>query len=530
MRRALLHLTLSSLALGGAACDGCGPKPSAGPAGRFISGADDVVVTGQVALVARAQSDWSEIFSVVFTDSQRQQARQELALALGFDPTDEAAIRKAGLDPAGRWAAGWSAERDHWVIAVPALDADRVVDAVVDFSRRRFGAEPRTSGGVTRLVSTFGPEEVERAAVAARDDAVLWVLGQDAARVLGAVRAHDLPDSAAALDDRPSSLAMRVDIDGPALSAWLRRARVRDADRLGALAAAWASRFDLFASVSEDGLDLDGAFALTADGEQALIDARPAPGAGLAAVRAVAVPDAILAVAGAIDPEMLFETLLPPESEARVALDEARSEGRLLVDPEREVLPALSGAFAASAGAGDLSGLEFRELVGAPQQALWTAIAVGRRAESGADPYSTLLEAAQASEEVEVESRRLADTTIHAFRGRGTLLTEAAQLADAWILSNEPAVMNRILSSTPSDARPPPLLEIEARFPELARVLKTFRAASLPLFVRATWAQILDAVGLLGDATFRASADGDRLSTRLTLRLQSPEKAETANP
>ena len=128
-----------------------------------------------------------------------------------------------------------------------------------------------------------------------------------------------------------------------------------------------------------------------------------------------------------------------------------------------------------------------------------------------------------------VESRTLGDVEITGIRTAGTLLTEAAEIDHAWVAANEPAVMNRVLGASPADTSPLPLLRVEARFSELHRVLKTFRAGSLPLFVRATWAQILDAVDLLGTASVEANPEDGALGVDFDLRLRPPE-APAASP
>jgi hypothetical protein len=526
------HIALAAgLAFGLAACDGCRERPAESNAARFISADDDVVLIGDVSAGAHVIAVWQRVFETLLTDSQRQQAEQELALFLGFDPLDRESLKAAGFEPEAQWAAGWSAERDHWIVALPASDAKTLAATAIDLARRRFGAEARTDNGVTRLVTAFGTEEVERAAVAIREGVVLWVVGHDAAGVLATVKPMEAEASAApAIATSPGAQVRgRVNVDGPALAAWARRARIRDGERIATQIASWAERLDISLAFSKAGLDLDGRFALTEAGRTALDDARPEASKSLGAVRAVAVPDAILVALGAVDPNLLFETVLPENSEARKALDRARAQDELAFDVERQLVPALSGAFGVSVGAGDLSELTFRELVGAPQKTLWTSFAIGRRADADASPYEQILESARETPSMTVENRALGDVQITAFRTAGTLLTEVAEIEHAWVASNEPAVMNRVLGNEPADAPPPPLLRIELRFSELHRVLKTFRAGSLPLFVRATWAQILDAVDLLGTASVEADPEGGALGVDFDLRLRPPE-APAASP
>jgi len=236
-RSSVLLLLGLSLTLQILACDGCGPRPGAGSAPRFISSDDEVVLVGRTSVVADVYDRWEAVWATVFTPSQREQARRELALTVGVDPLDVDALRETGLDPKQPWAAGWAAERDHWIVALPALDERKLHDAIVDWSRRRYGAEARVAGDVTRLVAAFGPEEVERAAVGRRDGVVLWVIGRDAARVLGGLRSHPAPESASSLWDDTADLRGRIDIDGPTLSKWARRGGFRDAERLARLLA-----------------------------------------------------------------------------------------------------------------------------------------------------------------------------------------------------------------------------------------------------------------------------------------------------
>lgn len=530
MRRvfALPHLALAaSLAAALVACDGCRERTRSPGAARFVSSDDDVVLMGDVAAGAHAMTAWQRVFETILTEAQRAQAKQELALTLGFDPLDVEALKTAGFDTGAQWAAGWSATRDHWVVALPASDAKKLQDTVVEFGRRRFGAEAREASGVTRLVTAFGTEEVERAAVATRDDVVLWVVGRDAARVLTSIAPKAEPEIAACSAEE--DVCGRVKVDGPTLATWARRARVRDGERLANELASRSTRIDFGLAFSERGLDLDGELQLNQAGREALEQARPDGSKNLGAVRAVAVPDAIVVALGAVDPELIFETVVPEGSETRKAIDDARAQGRLAFDVEKQLVPALSGAFGLAAGAGDLSELSFRELVGAPQKALWTAFALGRRPGVEASPYDQILASARETPAIEVDRRTLDEVEITAFRTAGTLLTELAEADDAWFAANEPAVMNRILGSTSADAAAPPLLRVEARFTELHRVLKTFRAGSLPLFVRATWAQILDAVKLLDTASVEAKALDGALGAEFELRLR-PLEASAPSP
>lgn len=521
---------LGALALA-PACDGCRSQPSAAGAPSYISLQDDVVVVGDVSWAADGYQAWKRVWDTILTEAQLAQAEQELGLVLGFNPVDLDAVGDAGLRPSGQWAAGWAAERDHWVIALPASDPAKLKDTVIDYARRRLGTEPREAEGVTSLISTFGPEEVERGAVSVRGDVVLWVLGRDATRVSSSVALLSQEASAASLGgaaDEKVGLRGRVDVDGPALAAWARRSRVRDGERIAGVIAAWATRFDFALSLTPEGLDLDGRLALTEDGRGALKQATPEGGASLAAVRSVAVPDAIVSVVGALNPQFLFETLLPADSEARRAIDEARARGQLVIDLEKEVVPALSGSFALALGAGDLSELSFRELVGAPERNLWSAFAIGRAPDVEASPYDFLMKSAEETEAIQLDRRNVADVEIIALRTSGTLATELAQTPKAWFGTNEPAIMNRILAQEASESTAPSLLEADVRFAELARALKSFRAASLPLFVRATWAQILDAVDLLGAAELEISEDEGGLQVDFGLRLREPAESEPA--
>lgn len=511
-------------------CDGC-RRPAApnNSAARYVSSANDLVLVGDVDLGPQIFASWQRLIQVLSTDAQREQARRELALSLGFDPLDLGALLSAGLDPDGQWAAGWSAEREQWVVALPASDVAKLQDTLVDLGRRRFGAEARVEGGATKLVTSFGPEDVERAAIRTQDRVVLWVSGSEAGQTLAALQPLEPAASAASLAASDAQLAGRANIDGPALIAAARDARIRDGERIAGLIETWTRRFEFSANFSEAGLGLKGRLALTDAGRELLTKARPPSFAASSAVRAAAVPDAILVAAGALEPEVVFDTLIPPGSETRKGIEEAREQGRLLIDIEKEIIPALSGALAASVGAGDLSALTFRELVGAPQKVLWSAFAVGRRPEAESSPYEALLEAAGSAQGVDVETRPVDDVEVTSFRTADTLVTEVAELEQAWFAANEPAVMNRVIARRDqSDAAALPLLEVEARFGELHRILQTFRAGSLPLFVRATWAQILDAIELLGTAHLKAEARDDALGVQVDLRLRPPADSTKA--
>jgi len=512
------------------ACDGCRPNAGGEGPARFIPAEDDILLTGSARVGVDLFSDWRSLWDTILSDAQLVQARAELERAFGFDPTDAEALEQAGFDPQGRWAAGFSAERDHWIVALPASNVSALIATVTEYGQKRFGAEPRTEDGVTRLVASFGPESVERAAILSRGNVVLVVVGARAAEVAATLKPLSASESAAALDDegRATAVRGRFDIDGPALAAFARRSGLRDAERLAGVAGAWATRMDFSARFSPDGLELDNELILTDEGRAALGRATLEPAPHLAAVRAVAVPDAIIDIVGGIDPNFVFETLLPEGSEGRKAIDEARASGQLAIDLEREVVPALSGTFSASMGAGDLSDFEFRELVGATQKALWTSFAVGRNPGVEASPFQLLLESARKANVLSIETRTLSDAEIVRFRAAGTLISEAVETEHAWFGSNEPVVMNQILTRGPPDDAAPSLLEVEVRFPELHRALSTFQAGSLPLFVRATWAQILDAIDRLGALELEVHAEGQRLELDLGLGLEPPSAASEA--
>ncbi len=517
MLQSLPPVALVSLALLTVSCDGCRPPPASGGTLTYIDGRDDVVVTGQVEVLAEVLKRWNTVLSSVITEPQMKQLRLDLALVFGFDPLDADKLRGAGFRVPGRWAAGFSAERGTAVVALPASDPERLAQTVVDHVVARTGAEVTDLAEGRSLFTTFGPDRVEQGAVLVRGSTVLWVIGPGAAKQIGALVPQAV--SAVALDEGRGESLVRARIRPQALDVLVGR-RLSPAD--AKLVRETLESVDVELDIDPRGLDVHSEAALTPAG---LAKAKRLKADGTdASVRSVEVPDAIVIAHGQVDPRGAFDLLAPPGGPIRRELEAARSQGRLLFDLEASIVPALSGAFSLVVGAGDLSQLSFGALVGNPQGSLWSAMGLGRKSVE-LDPFEEVLQQAQGADSATVESRLVKGLTVRSVRSGGVLVAEAVTTDRAWFVSNEPAVMNRVLARLDATAEPLPPLGIEVDFVELRRVLGTFRAASLPLFVRAIWAQGLDALGLLEFA--RAEAEWSDRGLRGSGRLQFRDVAET---
>lgn len=507
-------------------CNGCPGTPGdTAPATRWVDRAFSVKVRARVDTALQARRRFDPLTAKVLTPDQLARLSDEMRLALGFDPTSEESLRDAGLDVDGQVA--WGLEPDRLLVSIPAGRPNELFDLISEQLERRFGKPPQASDGIFRFDRSFGPDVVEAAALARHASVVLLGVGPGASELVKAARS--LPEARSSTPELESDAPVRIVVTPDPRE--LRRAvdalpdpgRI-DVDRLTDLAEDLGT-LTLDGHFTERGAGMDGLWKLEGDLLERFgglgVKGRAPP-----AVEAVNQAGPFLVLQAAMAPRRLYAALVPPGSPTARAVDQAREEGRLFIDPE-PLFDDLSGHFGLAVGGGDLREVPFKALVGNPLAHLWTLFVAGK--DSGADlELGKLQDRMKTSQQIDVQDVTIRDRAASRWVSKeGVHLVTGVELEDAVLLANEDAVLDRVLAELPDARMDPGLFHVELRFDELEAVLRTFPGARLPLVFRALWARGLDALTALEAATVRVdtSSMGLKFDARLTL-----DPAESSAP
>ncbi len=525
-------------------CRGCGSTPSEPPTHFVAKDAEVVVEVRDVRTLVRLREALAHELGAFITTGQVDSLRQELALTLGFDPSTDDGLKKAGVRTEGQVAVqledgGRSA---MWVI--PVDDAAKFKQTVHDAAAARVGANKTTvEGEITLYQGEFGPQLVTVAACAVARGAGLVGAGPKAKEMVAAALLRKPEDSVASHPEYAKQVgALGQSWDVRAISPSGARAVV-DAVQLimrrpgfvlpaglgGLVSAGWSL------DAKPTGLEMQGRLRLDEGGmERArkLFTGAKAP----AGIRALDVPAAaaVLQVGG--DPSALIAMLAPPGSANRAELDRffERVKSDVGTDPEHDVIPLLSGHGAVSVGAGDLSRLTLMALQRNPMSALWTVFAVGTKDEETIKTIEQRLDPGLKARQFEISTRNAAGQDVRVVAqvdptsGARATLVETFGKAGAMVFSNEPAITNSVVANAGGRDLLAGVggLALELRFGVLAQQLKTFPIAALPALFRAIARKIVDAVALLDVATLQAKLAPDGIDLHGELKLAIAPKSE----
>lgn len=543
MKRALALLALSMAALH-VGCKGCGTEPSE-PSINFVpKEAEAVLEVRDIRLLVRLREGITKNLSAFVTPAQVESLRQELLLTLGFDPSSDEGLTKAGLKKKGSIAVQLEDGGRSALWVLPIADAKKFGLTVQNVAAARVGVSKTTTekskaGEITVLQSEFGPDLVTVAAYATKGSVGFIGAGKKAKALVSAALATTAKTSVASHPEyakQVGALGQRWELrmispsGGKALSSALallsRRMSAPIADPGAAkhlISAGWS------ADLTRSGVKAQGKLRLDEEGLATAKKLFVPEGKTPAGVRAIDIPGAALLLQVAGDPDALIATLFPSGSPNRARLDAffAKVKEDTDTDVEKEVLPLLSGHGSAAFGVGDLSNVPFRSLARNPMAALWTTFSVGVKDEKTILAIEKRLDPSLEGERFKVTSRNAAGKDVRVVSavsprtGATSTLVETFGKKGAMVFSNEPQMTNLIVANDKGRD----LLEgqgglaLQVRFDVIAERLKTFPVQSLPAIFRAMARKAVEAVGLLDRLTLHVSPAKDGLSMSGQLEL-----------
>ncbi len=522
------------LALPVSCSDGCSQGTGGDPR-RFVSADAEVVVElSDLASLPSVREAIEARFEAAIPAADRQAAKEELARSLGFDPLTKEGLTAAGLAASGPVVGGIKDGTALWV--VPVGHRGKFVTTVGRLVEARATTEQRSEkvDGVELTVfgRSFGDELAEVAAVAVRGG--LGFVGVGSSAKAEVVAALGRQESASILGSEAYRRLASATGDAwwirgvfprgsEALAGVLRAAgrqapiAADDAAVKGVEGASWALDLDGDGARVRGKVELKGA-ALTE--AQALF--RPS-GPVVPGLRALDLPAAAAYVRVHGDAKALLERFAPPNSRTR------RRLGRVLRDlgmaSETEVVEDLTGQAALAVGVGDLSQVEFKQIVGNPMSVLWTAFALGVKAP---DKFGVIPD--EMKEQLEARGFTVSKRTV----GKAELtsvvttdnpevvLVESAAMPGAVLYSNERAVTDAILGAGAVPEAVQAGLLVDLRLGQLARELRRFPSGRLPIMVRQVITRATDALTLLDRLALEVEAVDDGLRVDAALRFAAP--------
>lgn len=545
MKMPLALLALLVLSIAG--CRGCGREPAEPPIHFIAADAEAVVEIRDVRLLVRAREALARDYGAILTPADVDSLRQELTLTLGFDPSSDEGLTKAGLRAEGSIAIQISGGGRSALWALPIADAKAFGQTVQNAASARIGVsavsvETTPHGPVTVLISKFGRDDVVVAAYATAKGVGLVGAGGAGRDLVTAALARKPEQSIASQPEYGKQVgALGADWEARIISATGSRAFTSALDIVKErVDVRLIAGHPLLAMVKSSGLALDaskgsvrlkGTLRLDEQGlerSKQLFSVAPSS----KGVRAVDVRDAALILEVAAEPKALVDGMAPKGTPHREALDGffARVKQDASTDLEAEVMPLLTGEAAVAFGVGDLSVIPFRLLSQNPMAALWTAIAVGVKDEAAIAAIEKRLDPGLAARSLQITTRNAAGKEVRNVgapspNGANVTLVESFTRDGALVFSNEPLMTNAIVVNEGRDLLGgKPGLAVEVRFGVLARQLETFPVGSLPPIFRLFAKKIIDAVRLLDGASLivRPDAGGIGIAGELRLSSQAP--------
>ena len=524
---------------------GCGffktERSSEHPLQFMRKDADAIVELRDIGMFAALRSSLSQQFSGVFSDAEIGQMREELSLLLGFDPTSLKGLASVGLAIEGPIAGEVLADGTGAVWAIPVDKPKTLAPVIKTVMEARFGVDEvvtETQDGValTRMLMEFGPRKVQRAAHAMAKGHIIIAFGPKSDELV--LRAVKNPKAESALTD-PSYRAMAkrvgetydarfVSMRGAeALTSALRRIDRRAAelksltDRVSQ--AGWTLRYH------EGAIKADGHAVLDDAGQKQVQEVFAVKGGVPAGVKAVNLDRAIVFVQASGNPEALLQTIAPEGSGPRRQLDRAvaRVKQDLDIDLLKDILPKFSGHAALAVGTGDLSGVEFKEIVGNPAGLTWTAFAASARDPKALAAAEGKLNTKLKERNVEVKKRTLAGAELREVMPikpdgeTADALFSTFSSQGAWGFSVEPVVAEAIVKNSGAqdalDGRPGVYGEL--RVERLSAELRRFNIRELPILYRALVVKMLDYLSLVQVIQGRVEPSRDGLHMQGELRF-----------
>lgn len=545
MKKALAALMLTSLAALQIGCESCGTTRSE-PSIHFVpKDAEAVLEVRDVRLLVRLREGITKNLSAFVTPAQVESLRDELVLTLGFDPSTEEGLEKAGLKKQGSIAVQIADGGRSGLWVLPISDATKFGQTVQNVAAARVGVSKTTTekterGEITLLQSEFGPDLVTVAAYATKGGVGLIGAGKEAKALVAAGLATTAETSVASHPEYGKQVgalgtSWEVRMISPSGGKALSSALELLSRRVGPIGDQSAVKHLVSAGWSADltrsGVKAQGNLRLDEAGLEKAKKLFVPDGKTPAGVRAVDIPGAAILLQVGGDPDALIATLFPPGSPNRARLDTffTKVKDDTSTDVEQEVLPLLSGHGSVAFGVGDLTNVPFRALARNPMAAMWTAFAVGVKDEKTILAIEKRLDPSLEDERFKVTSRNAAGkdvrvvTAISPRTGASSTLVETFGKQGAMVFSNEPQMTNVIVANEQGRdlLGAEGGLALQVRFDVIAERLKTFPVQSLPALFRAMARKAVEAVGILDRLTLevRPSKDGVSMTGELSLAL-----------
>lgn len=515
------------------ACDGCSEKERASPLAHIEKDADAVFELKDVAGLRELPPYIEKHLGSVVTKPQIASLREELTLTIGFDPTSAEGLASAGLAKNGAVAASLAADGSGALWLVPVADAKKLRPTLDKQLKARAGADKvkQTKAGdveITTLSNEFGPDVVERAAYAFAKGYLFLAFGATATKRVQEALSRKSADSVL---EHPEYKALtkalgddyHARIIAPAGGAALKGAMKLAAQLAPSMpipglplekevrGAGWNI------ALKGDALRVKGRVRLTDAGKAAatkVFSPKTAVGPGVVSLD---LPDTVVYVQAAVDPDAMIATLAPDGTPSRARLDAVFGRIRTDVDIDvgEELLPLLSGHASLALGVGNLEGKAFRELVGNPRGVVWTAFALGAEDAKSIVAKESKLDEGLTKRNLEVSPRKFNNIDVRSVRAKGTdaALVETFALPKAWVFSNEPAISDRIILNGGGSDRlnGKSGVAVELRMRTFAAQLAKFDQSTLPLLWRGMVAKGLDLVKLFEQAEARVVLADDGL-------------------
>lgn len=505
--------------------------------------ADVVVEFRDISMLSGTRAEVNKLFSGVISAQQVQQFQKELTLAMGFDPTTKEGLEGVGLATEGAAAAEVLADGTGSVWVLPVAKYKTLGPVIETVMKARGGAdeakrETRDGVSVTVLSGEYGPQTVVRAAHAEARGHVILGFGPQAADLVVAAARREKKD---AIRHHPNYRALAARLGdaydlrlvsprgGEAISAALARLVNRDLGRVKPLldrmtAAGWILR------LADGALSFRGRARLDENGMKKVKAVFAVKGKAPKGVKAVNLPDAVLVAQGAGDPRALLELLAPVGSPQRGDLDRSMQKVKsdLDIDIMADVVPNFSGHATLAVGTGDLTDVEFKEIVGNPLGQLWTAFAASAKDAKALAKSEMKLNERLKERQVEVRVRTAGDAEVREIIAKlpdgekSDALFATFNHGEAWGFSVEPVIVDRILENDGVDALDgAPGIFAELRVARLGAELRRFKIRELPVVYRAVVFKILDYLSLVERLTVRVGPSEDGAQMQGELRFSS---------
>lgn len=548
-----LGLTLSVLPLA-VGCDGCSGKAKTGSPLQFIAAdADAVLEIRDIGLLIRARQGATQSFGSLLPKAQIESLQKELQLSLGFDPSTAEGLAKAGLPAKGAIAANILSSGKGAVWVFPVADPvklkpllQKVLQSRVSIDATRI--EKIGPAEVTVFETQFGADKLTVAAHVFSQGYVLVALGRDALDLLkGALSVK--PEASVARSAEYAALIKSLDTNwdvrmtspkgGETLKGALRtasrsvpeaKALIRD-ELTAVKGVGWSATF------SARGLTVQGSLRLDEKGLALSKKVFAPEGAPDSGVKAVGVPQSVMFAQVGLHAKTVLDLIAPVGSPARARIDRAsdRAQKDLSLDIKEELIPLLTGHGAVALGLGGLDKLSFKELMGNPRGALWTAFGLGVKDPAAAVALEKRLDPGLKARTLEIVTRTVAEQTVRSvvppkdpISGAQAPLVETSGFGGAWVFANEPALMDQVIKNTTAanalggDSG----VYVEVNFRELNTQLSAFRYGDLPILYRSLLAKVMDGLKLLDSAKIRVQPVAEGVSLNAELNILPLTKAK----